>query len=162
VRQPTEDRVRALDLGADDYLPKPFSYAELLSRVQAVLRRTRRCLKARTDGDVVVGDLRVSTTAHEAWLRGVRVPLAPAEYRLLHHLARTAGRLLPHRALIEHLWGHPDAAGSKSLSSLVRRLRTKLERTAGTAGFLESERGLGYRLVRPTALVDDPSGKELR
>ncbi len=144
------DLVKGLGLGADAYLAKPIGHPELLARVQAVLRRSGTGSPDAGAG-VVVGDLRLAQGTRELWLRGGRVALTPNEHRLLHQLAANVGRLLPHGALIAGVWGDRDAATADSLKSLVGRLRAKIEPDADSPRYLESVRGLGYRLLRPPA-----------
>jgi DNA-binding response OmpR family regulator len=141
------DVVRGLDLGADDYLTKPFSHLELLARIKAVTRRTRLAAPGRAAPDFAAGDLAVGFEAQEVRLRGAAVALTPAEYRLLYHLVRNAGRVLPHQVLLERVWGAEWGATTNNLKALVSRLRAKLE--VDGQRFIENERGLGYRFVRP-------------
>jgi two-component system KDP operon response regulator KdpE len=98
---------------------------------------------------VAVGELRVAVDDPEAWVGTRPVALTPSEHRLLLHLASNPGRLVPHDVLIARVWGDRDAASANTLKALVSRLRLKLQPTAGSVDWLESERGLGYRLVRP-------------
>jgi DNA-binding response OmpR family regulator len=144
------DQLRGLELGADDYLVKPFGHLALLARVRAVLRRAELPPPARARPDVVAGDLAIDFRGHRVTLRGEPVPLTPVEYKLLSHLARNAGRLLPHQALLDRVWGADDGATTRHLEVAIGRLRRKLE-SGGGARYLETERGVGYRFVRPPA-----------
>jgi DNA-binding response OmpR family regulator len=144
------DEVRGLQLGADDYITKPFESSLLIARLRSLLRRSGRPARERGNADRVAGDLSIDFQTHEVMLRGERVKLTPVEYKLLYHLARTPGRLISHRRLIELVWGisRPSALGR--LHVYVKRLRDKL--APDRAPFIENERGLGYRFVRP---IDD-------
>ncbi len=141
------DKVRALDLGADDYLTKPFGAGELLARVRAVLRRVRPAEEKRqlvSCGDVVV-DLgsRVVTKA------GKEVRLSPTEYVLLAELARNAGRLMDQRVLLSRVWG-PSYAGDRAyLRTFIKRLRHKLESDPAAPGVIVTVGRQGYRFGAP-------------
>jgi two-component system KDP operon response regulator KdpE len=143
------DQVRGLALGADDYLVKPFSHLVLLARIKAVLRRAELPQPVAAAPDFVAGALAIHFQSHEVTVRGEPVKLTPVEYKLLYHLARNAGRLMPHQALLDRVWGAEYVAGTDHLKVFVSRLRGKLEAKAGQR-FIETERGLGYRFVRPT------------
>jgi two-component system KDP operon response regulator KdpE len=149
ARSEETDIVRGLDLGADDYVPKPFSHLELLARIKAALRRVGIRTPGRTASDVVAGDLTVNLESQEVRLRGEVVPLTPAEYRLLFQLVRNAGRLLPHELLLERVWSVDGGATANNLKALVSRLRLKLETDPTAQPFIENERGVGYRFIRP-------------
>ncbi|HET8626688.1 MAG TPA: response regulator transcription factor [Thermomicrobiales bacterium] len=142
------DQVRGLELGADDYLVKPFSHLVLLARIKAVLRRAELPPPVRALPDFVAGDLAINYQSHEVTVGGAPVRLTPVEYKLLYHLARNAGRLMPHQALLDRVWGADYVATTDYLKVFVSRLRAKLERPGGPR-YLETERGLGYRFVRP-------------
>lgn len=152
------DQVRGLELGADDYVMKPFSHLALLARIKAVLRRTDLPALAGALPDFVAGDLAINFQEHRVTLRGEPVKLTPMEYKLLYHLARNAGRLVPHQTLLDRVWGEGYGATTHYLKVFVSRLRAKLEPDARTR-FIETERGLGYRFVRPQ---EGPRGAEAR
>lgn len=143
------DQVRGLELGADDYVVKPFSHLTLLARIKAVLRRAQLQPPARTAPDFVAGDLAVNFQSHRVTLRGEMIKLTPVEYKLLYHLVRNAGRLMPHQTLLNRLWGEEYGATTDHLKVFVSRLRAKIEPKEGPH-FIETERGLGYRFVRPS------------
>jgi DNA-binding response OmpR family regulator len=142
------DQVRGLEAGADDYVVKPFSHLALLARIKAVLRRADLPQPTRTLPDFQAGDLAISFHNHQVTLRGEPVKLTPVEYKLLYHLVRNAGRLMPHEALLDRVWGADYGATTDHLKVYVSRLRAKLE-TPGQPHLIETERGLGYRFVRP-------------
>ncbi len=140
------DKVRGLEMGADDYVTKPFSHLELLARVRAVLRRYESQLPA--VGEVFdSGDLRIDYASRQVTLRGQPVRLTPTEYLLLFHLTRSAGRVLSHRTLLAKVWGREYADEMEYLKVYVRRLRQKLEGDPETVGRIVSERGVGYMFV---------------
>ncbi len=142
------DQVRGLELGADDYVVKPFSHLALLARIKAVLRRAELPPPARALPDFVAGDLAINFQNHQVTLRGEPVKLTPVEYKLLYHLVRNAGRLMPHEALLDRVWGADYGATTDYLKVFISRLRAKIEPKDGPR-YIETERGLGYRFVRP-------------
>jgi DNA-binding response OmpR family regulator len=143
------DQVRGLELGADDYIVKPFSHLALLARIKAVLRRAELPQPVNALPDFVAGDLSINFQNHEVTLRGQPVKLTPVEYKLLYHLVRSAGRLMPHQALLDRVWGADGDATTDHLKVFISRLRAKLEPDRDGQHFIETERGLGYRFVRP-------------
>jgi DNA-binding response OmpR family regulator len=150
ARGEEHDQVRGLELGADDYVVKPFGHLALLARIRAVLRRAELPPPVDAQPDFVAGDLAINFQDHQVTLRGEPVKLTPVEYKLLYHLARNAGRLLPHQALLDRVWGEDYGATTHHLKVFVSRLRAKLEPPGG-AHYIETERGVGYRFVRPRA-----------
>ena len=141
------DRVRGLEAGADDYVAKPFDHLELMARVRAVLRRLD--VKAPAPGRAPYrnGALRIDTEAHEARLRGDRVALTATEWRVLELLVANAGWVVPHERLVARVWGREDPGDVESLRVFVGRLRAKLGDDAAAPRYIETVRGLGYRLL---------------
>jgi two-component system KDP operon response regulator KdpE len=109
VRDATVDKVRALDLGADDYLTKPFNHLELLARLRALVRRSSQSLRSQGP-TFTAGDLSIDFAMHEVRVQGQVIPLTSTEYRLLEELVRHAGKVLPHQVLLERVWG-PEYTG---------------------------------------------------
>jgi two-component system, OmpR family, KDP operon response regulator KdpE len=146
VQAEEADRIRGLDLGADDYMAKPFSPAELVSRSQAVLRRTQA--PTRTGRLVTVDeDLQIDFGAREAIVRGQRVKLRPTEWRLLYHLVQNAGWLLTHDMILAKVWG-PEYQGQDNYVRLyITYLRQKIEPDPAHPRYILTERGTGYRFV---------------
>jgi two-component system KDP operon response regulator KdpE len=144
-------QVRGLELGADDYIVKPFSHLVLLARIRAVLRRAELPPPVAVAPDFAAGELAINFQSHEVTVAGRPVKLTPVEYKLLFYLARNAGRLLPHQALLDRVWGADYVASPDYLKVFVSRLRAKLERPGGPR-YIETERGLGYRFARPQDL----------
>ena len=141
------DRVRGLETGADDYMAKPFDHLELMARVRAVLRRLD--VKAPAPGRAPYrnGPLEIDTEAHEARLDGGRIPLTATEWRVLELLAANAGWVVPHERLVARVWGREDPGDLESLRVFIGRLRAKLGDDAAAPRYIETVRGLGYRLL---------------
>jgi two-component system KDP operon response regulator KdpE len=150
------DQVRGLELGADDYVVKPFSHMALIARIKAVLRRAEMPAPVRALPDFQAGDLEVNFQSHSVSVGGEDVKLTPVEYKLLYHLVRNAGRLMPHQALLDRVWGEDYGATTDYLKVFISRLRGKIERDGGPR-YIETERGLGYRFVRPKETVNKSS-----
>ena len=144
----THDQVRGLELGADDYLAKPFSHLALLARLRAVLRRAVLPPPERARPDFVAGDLTVTFRRQAVTVTGAPVRLTAVEYTLLSHLVRHAGRWLPAQTLVDRVWRGDAGVTTYHLHAVIRRLRSKLEPADG-GRFLETDRGVGYRFVRP-------------
>ncbi len=140
------DKVRGLEMGADDYITKPFSHMELLARVRAVLRRYESQLPAVGDS-FESGDLRIDYASRQVEVAGNPVRLTPTEYSLLFHLTRNAGRVLPHHTLLAKVWGREYTEEIDYLKVYIRRLRQKLETAPEAVGRIVSERGVGYKFV---------------
>ena len=146
ARDATVDKVRALDLGADDYLTKPFDHLELLARLRALVRRSSAAPPPPGPG-FVNGDLSIDYALREVRLRGEVVRLTSTEYRLLEELARHAGTTLPHHVLLERVWGSEWDADPNYLKVFVRRLRQKLGDDAEHPRYIQTEWGIGYRFA---------------
>ena len=152
ARHEDVDQVRGLELGADDYIAKPFSHLALMARIRAVVRRAELPPPVNALPDFEACDLAIHFQNQEVTLAGERVDLTPVEYKLLYHLVRNAGRLLPHQALLERVWGSQYEASPEYLKVFVSQLRAKLRRPGGPE-YIETERGRGYRFVRPRDLA---------
>jgi len=150
------DRVWGLDIGADDYVTKPFSHRELLARIRAVARRSTAALTP-DQGSVSVGALEIDFGAHVITMRGGSVDLTPKEYDILHCLALNAGRVVPHERLLAFAWGN-EALDSDvdQLKVHVRHLREKLERNPSAPEYLTTVRGVGYKLDAPRDSFTQP------
>ena len=145
VRQDERDRIRGLDLGADDYIAKPFNPRELLSRVRALLRRSLMPPPARKTEIVVDNDLKIDFSRREVTVCGEKVVLRPTEYRLLYHLVNNAGRLMTHETLLSKVWGHEYRDEAHYLRLYITYLRQKIEKDPSHPKYILTERGVGYR-----------------
>lgn len=149
ARDSTLAKVRALDLGADDYLTKPFDNLELQARLRALYRRASD--QAVLTGDrLEIGDVMLDGSRHLAWVREESIHLTATEYRLLELLLRHAGTPLPHQYLVESLWGPEYARDSHQLAVYIQRLRRKLADDAETPRYIETVWGIGYRFLVPS------------
>jgi len=137
------DIVLALDLGADDYLTKPFGVAEMLARVRAALRRSAPTWE-QPRAPLTIADVRIDFEAHRVTVTGEPVQLTPTEYDLLAHLALNAGRVLPHRALLRAVWGPEYGDETEYLWAYIRRLRRKIEPDPSNPRYILTEPGVGY------------------
>ena len=145
ARGQDEDKVAALDAGADDYLTKPFSLAELLARIR-VAGRHAEMRGDKADAVVSFGDLRLDLASRVVTLGGTEIRLTPIEYKLLTTLARKAGRVLTYQQLLKDVWGPRYATQKQYLHVYMGHLRSKLERDPARPRFLVTEPGVGYRL----------------
>lgn len=143
------DKVAALDLGADDYLTKPFGVEELLARVRAVLRRTQWEVMLPTGDTKQYGDLEIDLTGHIVRLHGAEVRLSPTEFALLGLLVTNVGKVLTHRMLLQSIWGPEYGGEAEYLRVYINRLRHKLESDPANPRYLLTEPGVGYRFVAP-------------
>jgi two-component system, OmpR family, KDP operon response regulator KdpE len=141
------DRVRGLDLGADDYITKPFSPRELISRIRAVLRRTETETNNHKSAIVVDSDLTINFDRRLVLVRGKEVRLRPTEYRLLYQLVTNPGKLLTHETLLSRVWGPEYNDEDQYVRLYITYLRQKIEKDPRNPKYILSERGLGYRFV---------------
>lgn len=151
ARDTTLDEVRGLDAGADDYLTKPFDHLKLLAHLRALLRRTSSAPGTIPPRDnehlLTVGDLRVDFDARQVYFAGKLVDFTPTEYLLLEMLAKNAGKIVGHQALLERVWGHDYIHDTHYLKVFINRLRNKLGDDAAHPRYIETRRSAGYRLV---------------
>jgi len=152
ARDEVADRVQGLDLGADDYLVKPFSFDELLARVRALLRRGHR---PPTPPVIRIGELAIDTNRRRVARRGEPVPMTAREYQLLEYLARNAGRIVSRTELWEHVWESGAEPDSNVVEVYVRYLRNKLGRNPD---LIETVRGAGYLLPLEQPVGGEPEG----
>jgi len=142
-----DDRVRGLELGADDYVTKPFSPRELVSRVKAVLRRTEGATGSMHGLIEVDEHLKMDFDRREVWKDGKIVKLRPTEYRLLYHLVQNAGWVVSHDQLLAKVWGYEYRDEPHYVRLYINYLREKLEDDPANPKYILTERGVGYRFV---------------
>jgi two-component system, OmpR family, KDP operon response regulator KdpE len=145
ARGQEDDKVRALDEGADDYLTKPFGTGELMARIRVALRHAARAGVATTEPVIVVGDIRLDLDKRAVTVRDAVVHLTPIEYKLLTCLMKNAGRVLTHRQLLKEVWGPSYATQTQYLRVYMTQLRHKLEHDATRPKYFVTEPGVGYR-----------------
>ena len=143
------DKIRAFDLGADDYLTKPFGVGELLARVRAVLRRSKWSDPPTRQGQIVHGDILVNLERHEVTVRDEMVRLTPTEFNLLVYLMEHIGMVLPHKAILRNVWGPEYGEETEYLRVYIGHLRQKIETDPAKPRYLLTERGIGYRFDNP-------------
>lgn len=150
ARDTTLDEVRGLDSGADDYLTKPFDHLKLVAHLRALLRRAEPVSQTdelRGGNALTVGELRVDFDERKVAFAGEFVDLTPTEYLLLEMLAKHAGEIVSHRALLERVWGREYVRDTHYLKVFINRLRHKLRDDAAHPRYIETRRGAGYRLA---------------
>jgi two-component system KDP operon response regulator KdpE len=141
-----QDKIEALDAGADDYLTKPFGVGELMARLRVALRHAARPEGESADPVVAIGDLRIDLERRQIWVGDAEVHLTPTQYKLLSTLARHAGKVLTHRRLLQEVWGPNVSEHTHYLRVYMTQLRHKLERDPARPRYLVTEPGVGYRL----------------
>jgi two-component system alkaline phosphatase synthesis response regulator PhoP len=146
ARGTEHDRVHALELGADDYLVKPFSMKELAARVTAVARRGTRAPDPRRDDEIVIEELRLDPRNVQAYVDGASADVTPTEFRLLYALALEQGRVLTRDELLQRVWGRRATHRDRTVDVFVRKLREKIDRRAPAHTFLQTRYGVGYKL----------------
>lgn len=144
------DRVVGLELGADDYVTKPFSVRELMARIKAVLRRGQATDKESVSSTVLSGPggLQMNVEAHTVSIKDVPINLTRLEFDLLFHLLSNAGRVLTRERLLEQVWGYDFVGDTRAVDSAIKRLRAKLRTSSSEADAIEAVRGVGYRFSK--------------
>ena len=146
ARGTEHDRVHALDIGADDYLVKPFSMAELVARVNAAARRGVRAPDPERGESIEIEELRIDPREVQAYVDGETCDLTPTEFRLLYQLALDRGRVVTRDELLQKLWGRRESRRDRTVDVFVRRLREKIDRRAPRHTFIQTRYGVGYKL----------------
>ncbi|MBI3507138.1 MAG: response regulator transcription factor [Proteobacteria bacterium] len=146
VRDREADKVRALELGADDYMTKPFGAAEFVARVNALLRRIPEIA---AQPKFAVGELAIDMARRQVFIGEGEIKLSPKEYQLLQFLARHAGKVATHQQMLNEVWGPGHAEDAHYLRIFMRKLRNKIEADATRPRYIVTELGVGYRLLAP-------------
>jgi two-component system KDP operon response regulator KdpE len=146
ARDQEQAKVAAFDLGADDYVTKPFSVKELLARMRAALRHAAQAASDVVEPVFTLGDLKVDLGRRQVFVAGKEIHLTPIEYKLLTTLIRYAGRVMTHRQLLKEVWGPLHVEEGHYLRVYMRQLRNKLEKNPAQPRYLVTELGVGYRL----------------
>jgi two-component system response regulator RegX3 len=140
------DKVVGLEIGADDYVTKPYSSRELIARIKAVLRRNSGLGQSSEPGVLAVGPVRMDTERHQVNVHGVAISLPLKEFELLEFLMRNAGRVLTRMQLIDRVWGSDYVGDTKTLDVHIKRLRAKIEDDPANPKVIQTVRGLGYKM----------------
>jgi two-component system, OmpR family, alkaline phosphatase synthesis response regulator PhoP len=144
------DKVLGLELGADDYMTKPFSPREVVARVKAILRRTQLSNgEMEAKDQIVIGDLQILPDSYEAYFRGERLELTPKEFELLVYLAKHKGRVLTRDQLLSSVWNYDFAGDTRIVDVHISHLREKIEQDTKKPIYIKTIRGLGYKLEGP-------------
>src|SRR6185295_15774140 len=156
ARGTEHDRVHALEIGADDYLVKPFSMKELVARVGAAARRGTRAQDPRRGEEIVIEELRLDPRNVQAYVDGASAELTPTEFRLLYALALETGRVLTRDELLQRVWGRRASHRDRTVDVFVRKLREKVDSRSSRHTFLQTRYGVGYKL-EPELKTEHPA-----
>lgn len=146
ARGTEHDRIHALEIGADDYLVKPFSMKELVARVGAAARRGTRAQDARRGEEIKIAELRLDPRNVQAYVDGESAELTPTEFRLLYAMALDMGRVLTRDELLQRVWGRRASHRDRTVDVFVRKLREKIDNRSSAHTFLQTRYGVGYKL----------------
>lgn len=144
AREEEADKVFGLEIGADDYITKPFSMRELLARIRSNLRRSVSTVKTPSAADLVYGDIEVFFDAHEVHRKGEALELTAREYDIIRYMAENSERVIPREELMQKVWGYEYYTDLRSVDVAIRRLREKLEADPANPTYIKTRRGVGY------------------
>jgi two-component system KDP operon response regulator KdpE len=147
ARDQDNEKVEALDAGADDYLTKPFSIKELLARIRVILRHSNNNKKEEIPVVYRIGDLEIDQEKHKVTLEGNDIHFTPMEYKVLTLLIRNSGKVLTHKYLLKEVWGNYLESDVQSLRVFMANIRRKLEKNPAKPRYIFTEVGIGYRLA---------------
>ncbi len=150
ARSEEVDTVVALEVGADDYITKPYRTRELVARMRSVLRRGRRTsplTAGRSDGEITSGPVRLDPQRHEVWVRNEKVRMPLKEFQLLSQLMANVGYVVPRHELLDRVWGFDYVGDSKTLDVHIKRLRSKIEADPSNPALIHTVRGVGYKFA---------------
>jgi DNA-binding response OmpR family regulator len=147
ARASEHDRINVLELGADDYLVKPFSMTELVARVRAAARRGARPQAAQRGEEIAIEELRIDPDNVQAYVDGRSAELTPTEFRLLYALALEQGRVVTRDELLQRVWGRRETHRDRTVDVFIRKLRDKIERQAPVHAFIHTRYGVGYKVA---------------
>ena len=147
ARDQDKEKAAALDMGADDYLTKPFSATELLARIRVALRHLSRQSESKAQPNISVGALRINLDKHLVYLDGDELHITPMEYSLLSLFFRNIGKVMTTRNIIKEIWGVGYGTDTQALRALMAGLRRKIEKNPAKPRYIKTEIGVGYRLV---------------
>lgn len=147
------DKVKALDLGANDYITKPFNTNELLARIRAILRYTRHCSQAGKlpGGQFKNRDMVINYDARKVFIKGEEIKLTQTEYNIVAFLSEHSGKVMTYYSIIKNIWGYPDDRSIKKLQVNMANIRKKFKETPGEDNYIVNELGVGYRMNHPTS-----------
>ncbi len=157
ARDGTDDVVQGFELGSDDYITKPFKPAELIARVDAILRRVDGMKNRQAPTVVRCGDIEIDAPRHRVSLKGVEINLTPMEFELLYFLAANSGDVFDRETLFQEVWGYDYVGETNLVDVCVRRLREKIEEEPSKPGRILTVRGIGYKMADNVAVINNSS-----